>query len=101
MEINSITSCEGMTKYGSAVYVDFYKINRTCNCVVTSLFDGDLLVALKTVVVHLCNTQIKVNKTILFRCPMNEIRSQTLKVSIGQTVDVQAEYESQISSGTF
>lgn len=55
MEINLLIRCEGMMKYGLVVYVDFYKINWICNCVVILLFDGDLFVLLMKVVLYYCN----------------------------------------------
>lgn len=43
VEDSLVTSCEGATKYGPVVQVDFHKINRPCTCIVTPLFAGELL----------------------------------------------------------
>lgn len=97
---NSLTSCEGMAKYGIAVYVDFNKINRPCNCIVTPSFAGELLVTSRGSAIQYCNTQINVQKNLLFRCQENII-SQTINATINQSVDVHAEYADQYTSGTF
>lgn len=54
-EDSLVISCEGVMKYGLVVYVDFYKINCLCICIVMLLFVGDLIVMLREVVVFVCN----------------------------------------------
>lgn len=98
---NSLTSCEGMAKHGIAVFVDFHKINRPCNCIVTPSFDGELFVTSRGLAIPFCNTQINVEKGLLFRCPANTISFQTINVTINQSVDVHAGYVAQDTSGTF
>lgn len=98
---NSLTSCEGMTKQGVAVFVDFYKINRPCYCIVTPSFDGTLLVTMREVLVSSCNTEINVQNRIVFGCPIHSISSQSLNVQINQSVEVQAEYTIPYAPGTF
>lgn len=100
VEKNSLTSCEGMTKQEVAVFVDFYKINRPCNCIVTPSFDGTLLVAMQGVPLQSCYTQINV-QNMVFGCPTQSLSSQTLNVQINQSVEVRAEYKLQYASGTF
>lgn len=100
VENNSLTSCEGMTNQGVAVFVDFYKINRPCNCIVTPSFDGSLLVTLRGLPLQSCNTEIHV-QNMVFGCPTQSISSQTLNVQINQSVEVRAEYKLQYASGTF
>lgn len=101
VEKNSLTSCEGMTRQGVAVFVDFYKINRPCNCIVTPSFDGTLLVTMRGVAVQPCNTEINVQYSIVFRCPIQSISSQALNVQINQSVEVRAEYIEPYAPGTF
>lgn len=101
VEKNSLTSCEGMTKQGVSVFVDFYKINRPCNCIVTPSFDGTLLVTMRGVAVQSCNTEINVQNSIVFRCPIQSISSQALNVQINQSVEVRAEYTLPYAPGTF
>lgn len=96
-----IASCVGSAKYGPAVYVDFYKINRPCTCIVTPSFVGNLLVVSRKVIVAVCNTQIVINKMIAMGCPLQYDSAQLLNVNINQPVDVRAEYASQYTSGTF
>lgn len=90
-----------MTKHGPLVYLDFNQINRPCNCIVTPSFAGEMLVISREVAVQICNTEIYVQKSVVFRCTMNKISSQVLKVNINQTVDVRADYASPYTSGTF
>lgn len=95
-----VSSCEGLTKYGSFVYVDFYKINRPCTCIVTTMFDGTLLV-ISWAVVQVCNTQIVIDKSLIMGCPLQHLSSQALGVQMNELVEVQAEYISPYTSGTF
>lgn len=68
----------------------------------TPSFVGELLVTMRAeVVVDMCNTEIKLQNSILFRCPMNKITAQTLDVIMNQLVDVRADYVSPSTSGTF
>lgn len=90
-----------MTKQGVAVYVDFYKISRPCTCIVTPSFDGELLVTLRKVIIQYCNTEINVQNSIVFGCPIQSISSQALNVQINQSVEVRAEYILPHASGTF
>lgn len=90
-----------MTKHGPVVYVDFYQINRPCTCIVSPSFVGELLVTLRGLAVQSCNTEINVQNSILFRCPINVILSQTLNVILNQLVNVRADYVSPSTSGTF
>lgn len=101
VEKNSLTSCEGMIKQEVAVFVDFYKINRPCNCIVTPSFDGTLLVTMREVAVQSCNTEINIQNSIVFGCPIQSISSQALNVQINQSVEVRAEYKLPYASGTF
>lgn len=66
VEDSLVTSCEGATKYGPVVHVDFHKINRPCTCIVTPLFAGELLVISRGGVFP-CYTQVYV-QNIIFRC---------------------------------
>lgn len=95
-----ITTCEGSTKHGSVVSVDFYQINSPCTCTVTPLFAGDLLVSSRQVL-HFCDTRVIVQKGIIFGCPLSSFSSQIFNVQINQTVTVQAEYIPPSSTGTF
>lgn len=98
---NSLTRCEGMTKHGPSVYVDFSQINRPCNCIVTPSFVGELLVISKEVAVQSCDTEIIVQNSIIFGCPIIAFSSQTFNVNISQSVEIRAYYKSQYTSGTF
>lgn len=100
----SLTSCDGLRIHAPIVYVDFYQINRPCTCIVAPSFVGELLVTMRASVnedKYICNTEIKVQNSIIFRCPRNMISSQTLNVIMNQLVDVRADYVSPYTSGTF
>lgn len=99
-ENSSITSCEGSKKDGLAVFSDFYKIKRPCTCIVTPSFVGELLVTSREVIISSCNTRVSVSSDIIFGCPLS-VSSQTCSVKINQTVNVQAEYIPQSTTGTF
>lgn len=96
---SAVTSCDGSSKYGSYINIDFSKINRSCTCIITSSFIGDLLVASLTVT-HVCATQIKIGDGFIFVCP-STVSSQTIGVQINESMDVRAEYVSPFTSGTF
>lgn len=98
VENSLITTCEGSTETGPAVYIDFYKINRPCTCIVVSLFDGELLVISREEIVHFCNTRVTIEKDIIFGCPLSSV---SFSVKINQTVNVHAEYIPPSTSGTF
>nr|XP_034334195.1 P cell-type agglutination protein map4-like isoform X2 [Crassostrea gigas] len=93
-----VTSCEGATKYGPIVQVDFHKINRPCTCIVTPLFAGELLVISRGRVFP-CHTQVYF-QNIIFPCS-SDLLSQSISVTINQSLDVRAEYVSTSTSGTF
>lgn len=98
----SLTSCDGSTKSGPAVNIDFYKINRTCNCIVTPSFVGTLLVTSRgEATISTCNTEINVQNLLVFGCPINTITSQTINVNINQSVDVRAKFKPGSTSGAF
>lgn len=105
LEINPVTTCEGMTNHGPAVYVDFYRINHPCTCIVTPLFVGELLVTSREVILKECYTRVIVKTfksyDIIFGCPVGTFSSQTLKAQVNQSVDVRAEYISPFTSGRF
>lgn len=100
-----ITSCAGSTRYGSYTNIDFTKINRPCTCTVVPSFVGQLIVITKPVTVQECNTQITVDKNIVFRCSASTdpLISTGINVQINQSVVVRAEYlhKSPSISGTF
>lgn len=98
-ENSLVTSCEGSTKYGPIIHVDFHKINRPCTCIVTPLFFGELIVMSREVV-YACNAQVNVQNTFIFGCP-SHLSSQTKSVTMNQSLDVRAEYASPYTSGTF
>uniref|UniRef100_A0A8W8JBS1 Uncharacterized protein n=1 Tax=Magallana gigas TaxID=29159 RepID=A0A8W8JBS1_MAGGI len=43
----AVTSCDGSTKNGPYIYIDFYKINRPCYCTVITSFNAESLLALQ------------------------------------------------------
>lgn len=92
---DSLTSCEGMTKHGPIVFVDFNKINRPCACIVTPLFVGELLVSSRKAIGYVCNTEIQVQlqEKIVFGCPIPGFSSGSLNVTTNQLVDVRAKYK--------
>lgn len=99
----AITSCEGSRKYGPKIYIDFYKINRPCNCTALPYFDGQLLITSREIA-NECDTQIIVKNAynnIRFGCPIKRISTQTFDVEINQLADIQAEYETPSTSGVF
>lgn len=97
----SITTCNRVLKSGPRIYVDFNKINQTCECTVTSGFDGDLLVKAETLTIPSCNTKVVVNGSHRFGCPISQGASVTFKLSLDQSINVQAEYSTPSSPGTF
>lgn len=97
----SLTSCDGLTKHGRVVYVDFFKIKHPCTCIVTPSFNGELLVSSRTVLINTCNTEINVQNSIVYGCPIQSISSQALNVQINQSVEVRAEYKLPHTQGTF
>lgn len=99
---SAVTSCEGLTKYGTYINIDFSKINKTCTCIITSAFNGSLLVS-SLKVTYSCVTQINVtygSEQFIFGCP-SHVSSTTINVRIDESVDVRAEYKSPSSQGTF
>lgn len=98
VEDSLVTSCEGATKYGPVVHVDFHKINRPCTCIVTPLFAGELQVISRGVL-FLCYTQVNV-QNIIFGCSP-DLLSHLISVTINQSLDVRAEYVSPSTSATF
>lgn len=97
----SVSSCDGSTKFGSYISIDFFKINRLCACTLTPSFVGKLLFLSKRDVVQGCNTQVTVDNAFIFGCPISGLTSQTLDVQINQLVNVRVEYFPFYSSGTF
>lgn len=97
----SVSRCDGSTKYGSHVNIDFYKINRVCACTLTPSFAGQLFFLSKRDAVIGCNTQVTVGNKFIFGCPISGFSSQTVGVQINQLVNVRVEYSSSHSSGTF
>nr|XP_034334756.1 uncharacterized protein LOC117691936 [Crassostrea gigas] len=98
---STLSSCEGMMKHGTPVFVDFYKISRPCTCIVTPSFDGQLLVVSREAVEYACNTEVAVQNTSIIGCPTNVMSFLLLNVTINQTVDVRARYVSPSTPGTF
>lgn len=102
-ESSTITSCEGSTKYGPNIQIDFYKINRTCTCTVSPSFAGKLLVISKKEI-YLCSTKVYVTnneKTVSFGCQSEKVSSDTFNVLINKSVEVREKDESSSTSGTF
>lgn len=102
VEDSLVASCDGATKNGPVVHVDFHKINRPCTCIVTPLFFGHLIVVSRAVV-YVCYTQVTVtvqNTFIVFRCQYQP-SSETIRVTMNQSFYVRAEYVSPSTSGTF
>lgn len=96
----SVTSCEGSSKYGPLIYLDFNKINRPCSCIVTPSFNGELLFSSRNENLNVCETRVIINNIFVVSCPSSAF-AQTLSVEINQSVDVRAEYVSPITSGMF
>lgn len=100
----AVTSCDGSTKHGPDIYIDFYKINRPCSCTVITSFNGDLLVVSMKGIGRICETQVTVvtvyNYRYMFNCQASEV-SAVLHVKINQSVSVLAEYSSLSTSGAF
>lgn len=88
---NLVASCEGSTKYGPVVHVDFLKINRPCTCNVTAPFVGQLLVVSRVEIMHGCNTRIYISNTVTMGCPLSSFSSLALDVQRNQSLDVRAE----------
>lgn len=102
---NIITSCEGSSKYGSNIYIDFYAIGRPCTCIALPSFDGELFItSVSGDINYDCGTQIYVKNakvSYIFRCPISSFAAQILNVNINQSVGVQADYLFSSSPGTF
>lgn len=97
----SITTCSRSVRLGPRIYLDFNKINQPCECTVTSGFDGDLLVTAEKLTISSCYTKVVVNGSHRFGCPIPQGASATFKLSLDQSINVQAEYSPQSSTGTF
>lgn len=96
-----ITTCNRSITSGSRIYIDFYKINRPCLCTVSALFDGVLLATAEELAISSCYTQVKVNGSHRFGCPISRGSSATFTLESYQSLDVQAEYSTSSSPGTF
>lgn len=94
-----MANCDGSTKYGSYIYIDFNKINRPCSCTLTSSFDGSVLLKSMEVITEKCNTQVNVENQI-FGCIPERIYKR-LDVQMNQSVRVRAEYFPLCTSGSF
>lgn len=97
----SVAKCEGSTKYGPYIYIDFHKINRPCSCTVTTSFIGSLLVISREGINEGCNTQVIVANNYNFGCPITAFSSVTINVQINQSVVVHSEYSPLSTSGMF
>lgn len=98
----SITTCNRSLTSGPRIYVDFNKINLPCECTLTLIgFAGVLLVTADTLTVPSCNTEVVVNGSHRFGCPIPQGASATFKLSLDQSINVQAEYSTPSSPGTF
>lgn len=91
----SVKSCEETIKFGPFVYIDFKEINRPCTCTVTS-FGGNIFMTAAEQQITSCKTQVKVDNTFIFGCPI-QVSGQTLSSS----VYLQSEYAHPYTSGTF
>lgn len=97
----SVANCEGSTKYGPYIFIDFHKINRPCSCTVTTSFIGDLLVISMEVINRQCNTHVIVQNTFIFGCPIQASSSVNLGVEINQPVSVQSKNSAPSTLGIF
>lgn len=97
----SIDSCDGSSKIGPYIYIDFHKINRPCTCKVNASFTGDLLVISNKEINEECNTEVIVANFYFFGCPISKLSVTTIDVQINQSVVVQSEYSSPYTSGSF
>lgn len=98
----SITNCSRSLESGPQIYVDFNKINEPCECTVNFIgFAGVLLVTAETLTLPSCNTEVVVNGSHRFGCPIHQGASVTFKLSFDQSINVQAEYSPPSSPGTF
>nr|XP_034334184.1 uncharacterized protein LOC117691682 [Crassostrea gigas]XP_034334185.1 uncharacterized protein LOC117691682 [Crassostrea gigas] len=97
----SIDSCDGSTKNGPNIDIDFHKINRPCTCKVTSSFNGDLLVISREGIIEGCKTRVIVANYYNFGCPITAFSVVKLEVQINQSVVVQSEYSPPYISGSF
>lgn len=95
-----MANCDGSTKYGSYIYIDFNKINRPCSCTLTSSFNGSVLVKSMEVIKKKCNTQVNVENKLIFGCIPERIYKR-LDVQINHSVRVQADYFPLSTSGSF
>lgn len=101
-----ITGCDGSRKYGSRIYIDFFKISRPCTCNALSSFNGLLFITSAPEYINFnCGTQIQLkdfnNETLLFGCPILSSASNAFNVQTNQPVEIRADYVSQSSPGTF
>lgn len=63
-----IIICSRLIDIGLWIYVDFYKINWFCLCIVILVFDGDLFVIVEILIILLCNMEVVVNGSYRFGC---------------------------------
>lgn len=98
---NSITTCHDTSAFGPLIYIDFFKINRPCICTVFSTFSGNLIVTAQETRISSCSTQVVVNGSRVFGCPLSQGTSVTFTLEKYQSLPVQAEFTQRSSSGTF
>lgn len=67
----------------------------------TPLFAGDLLLTAQEIRLSSCYTQVVVNGSRIFGCPLSQGTSDTFKLLKYQSINVQAEFSPPSSSGTF
>ncbi|XP_056016793.1 uncharacterized protein LOC125677491 [Ostrea edulis] len=96
---SAVTTCDGSSKAGPQVYIDFYKINSPCTCTVTPSISGNLYITAEKVTVSSCTTTIIVRDT-RYTCPTERTLSP-LNVIANQSVTVTASYEENYNYGTF
>lgn len=96
-----IKSCNGSTRSGSIVTVDFSVIGRPCTCTVNSSFVGQLLVTTRKVNFS-CTTELiltKINERVSFDC--NQDFSDVTNVTHKDKIIVEAGYKQGVTSGIF
>lgn len=97
----SIITCHDTSALGPLIYIDFHKINRPCLCAVTSTFSGNLLVTAQETKISSCSTQVVVNGSRIFGCPLSRGTSATFTLLKYHSISVQVEFTTPSSSGHF
>ena len=83
-------------------FMDFQNINRSCTCIVMSLFTGDLLVYFSLgKALYSCNYKVTVDNMYMFNCDAFDSFPQSISLSVQANitpVNVKIAYKASVAS---